>query len=109
MAAKGYFKGIPSVLTHETFLAVYITPIQTPRNQPEGQCWWRNTCKVCIIALTLFFPDFYTIDDIQLPSVEPKVLTDNLRHFFLLFSGTEGPPKGPRGSPMILNGQTIVP
>ena len=28
---------------------------------------------------------------------------------FLLFSGTEGPPKGPRGSPTVLNGQTSVP
>ena len=28
---------------------------------------------------------------------------------FLLFSGTEGPPKGPRGSPTVLNGHTFVP
>ena len=27
---------------------------------------------------------------------------------FLLFSGNEGPPKGPLGSPMVLNGQTSV-
>ena len=28
---------------------------------------------------------------------------------FLLFSGNEGPPKGPLGSPMVLNGQISVP
>jgi hypothetical protein len=28
---------------------------------------------------------------------------------FLLFSGTEGPLKGPRGSPTVLNGHTFVP
>ena len=33
---------------------------------------------------------------------------DDLR-FFLLFSGNEGPPNGPLGSPMVLNGHTIVP
>ena len=29
--------------------------------------------------------------------------------FCLLFSGTEGPPLGPQGSPMVLNGQSSVP
>ena len=29
--------------------------------------------------------------------------------FYLLFSGNEGPPNGPIGSPIVLNGHTIVP
>ena len=67
-------------------------------------------CKVCIFLLILFFPDFYAIYDIcQLPSVEPRVLTNNLRHFVYHFQALKGPLKGRRGSPTTLHGQTIVP
>ena len=53
--------------------------------------------KVRIFQLTFFFVDFYAIYDIsRLPSVEPRVLTDNLRHFVCRFQALKGPLRAPR-------------
>jgi len=48
--------------------------------------------RVHIFQFTFFFVDFYAIYDIcRLPSVEPRVLTDNLRHFVCRFQALKGP------------------